>query len=327
MVEIVKSPYGTSRLFPQKIEETLQFIRDRFAGREIIVLSDGLTDLTPLDVLDYSQMTLDDVPLGDVENYVFCLAFDDDSLGIKAARDVTRRGGIYFPIRQGNPTAKYWHFNRTCRDVFAAEMADQMAEGFNKWDDQDFSNLVQALETTRNLPGVYIEMGCFRGSSGRALTRYMNTAGIHRPCYFLDVFDGFSYEEAETSPDICWAGTHKTEGRDAVAERLSKFAKPEAGLEINVIKSNVISDPLPEGTEEIAVANLDVDIYEGVLVGLRKCAPRIVKRGILIVEDPGHTPWLLGARLALEEFMEDEIAQEFLPVYMESGQTFLIRTG
>jgi hypothetical protein len=51
----------------------------------------------------------------------------------------------------------------------------------------------------------------------------------------------------------------------------------------------------------------------------------MVGGGILIVEDPGHTPALIGSRLALQEFMDSPDAAAFTPVYMESGQTLLIR--
>ncbi len=38
----------------------------------------------------------------------------------------------------------------------------------------------------------------------------------------------------------------------------------------------------------------------------------------------GHTPLLIGARVALQEFFATAAASRFLPVYLESGQTLLI---
>ena len=72
------------------------------------------------------------------------------------------------------------------------------------------------------------------------------------------------------------------------------------------------------------VANIDVDIYEAVLAGLQKVAPRMAPGGVMIVEDPGHTPLLIGAGVALNQFLKSPAAAGFLPVYMQSGQTFLI---
>ena len=66
-------------------------------------------------------------------------------------------------------------------------------------------------------------------------------------------------------------------------------------------------------------------MYDAVKSGLFKLAPKIVKNGILICEDSGHTPLLLGARVALNEFLESESGKGFISIHMESGQTFLIK--
>lgn len=58
---------------------------------------------------------------------------------------------------------------------------------------------------------------------------------------------------------------------------------------------------------------------------LEKLAPLIVPNGILIVEDAGQAPALIGARVALSQFMNTPAGKDFRPVYMESGQTLLIK--
>ena len=48
--------------------------------------------------------------------------------------------------------------------------------------------------------------------------------------------------------------------------------------------------------------------------------------GIIIVRNPGITPVLIGARLALEEFMDEGSSSEFHKIYLpSSGQTYLIK--
>jgi hypothetical protein len=49
--------------------------------------------------------------------------------------------------------------------------------------------------------------------------------------------------------------------------------------------------------------------------------------GIMICEDAGHTPALIGARLALDNFLKSEQGKFFIPVHMTSGQVFLIRVA
>jgi macrocin-O-methyltransferase TylF-like protien len=178
---------------------------------------------------------------------------------------------------------------------------------------------------TRELPGCFVEIGTYRGSSGRLALRYMRAIGIIRICYFFDTFTGFDYQEAENSPDRLWAGTHSTEGMTVIEKRLAVFSNEQRGLITKVMKANIIRDPLPQDLKEIALANIDVDLYEAVDAALMKIAPLIVKNGIVIVEDAGHTPALIGARIALNRFLATTQGNDFLPIYMESGQTLLIR--
>ena len=152
--------------------------------------------------------------------------------------------------------------------------------------------------------------------------QYLYDANISRSCYFFDVFNGFVYDSAYTSADRLWLGTHQSHGIEAVKNRLSRFHAPERGLSVTVEKLNIITDELPLKLEKIAVANVDVDMFEAVLASLNKLAPLMKKSGIIIVEDPGHTPGLIGARVAFERFLRNN--NNFIPIYMESGQTLLI---
>jgi hypothetical protein len=62
-----------------------------------------------------------------------------------------------------------------------------------------------------------------------------------------------------------------------------------------------------------------------VLAGLTRIAPLMQIGGIMICEDAGHTPALVGASLALEQFLDSDLGAGFTPVHMTSGQTFLVR--
>lgn len=223
----------------------------------------------------------------------------------------------------------YVYTNNTARKVLSHEFEFQKREGFAKWDFgyHDFANLIQALEMTRNLPGCYVEVGCFRGSSAGIVLRYLSAVRRRIPTFFLDVFDGFTYDDAQSSADTIWHGTHKTEGYELVRQRLLNYNTEFPEMSISVEVNNIITDPLPIAVarDGIAVANLDVDLHEAVYMGLHKLAPHIVKSGVLIVEDAGHTPLLIGAKHALEKFLAEEAGQQFIHLVMESGQSFLIR--
>ena len=145
--------------------------------------------------------------------------------------------------------------------------------------------------------------------------------------YYFDVFSGFDYPEAAASSDVFWSGTHVTEGLLGVRERLQAYGAGVRGMNIHVERFNVITDPIPPGVRDAGVrlANIDVDLYEATFSGLTRLAPLIVPGGIMICEDSGHTPLLIGALKAVEEFMATEAGSHFCRIDMPSGQTFLVR--
>ena len=51
---------------------------------------------------------------------------------------------------------------------------------------------------------------------------------------------------------------------------------------------------------------------------------KLCTNGIIVVEDAGHTPMLIGAKIALEEFLELVGNDSYHSIQMESGQYVLI---
>ena len=318
-----QNPYIVPRLQQIHVTNAIAFVKERFPDRHIVVLTDDAAqDFGGLQVYNYAAGSICDFGQFDPDRVVFLYAFNLDDIGSPVAREIIRRGGKFVPVRQATPHAKIFHIDARVRNALSEEFDHQQKAGFSKWD-PDFDNIAQAILQTQTVPGVFIEVGAFQGSSGCAALAVMKATGQKRDTYFLDVFEGFDYDVAKASADTVWEGTHKSDGMSIVAERLKRFES--ADLKVNVIRNNIIHEDLPLGTEQIALANLDVDIYEGVRDGLVKLAPRMAVGGILIVEDPGHTPWLVGARVALDEFFETEMAKRFMALVTESGQTLLIR--
>ena len=221
----------------------------------------------------------------------------------------------------------YVHDDRVARETIEQALLEQTFSGYEKfWDPgshQDFVNLTQALYRTRRLSGHVVEVGCFRGSSGAVMLDYAANRNLPpKHFWFFDVFQGFDYDEALASSDVTWANTHATEGEVIVRHRLELKAR---GNQVTVKKLNIITDELPDDLGPIAVANIDVDLYEAVWAGLTRIAPLMALGGIMICEDAGHTPALVGAALALEQFLDSDLGAGFTPVHMTSGQTFLVR--
>ncbi len=134
----------------------------------------------------------------------------------------------------------------------------------------------------------------------------------------MDTYEGFSYETADASSDALWAGSHQDTSKELVEMRLSGYECKKC------IKANIITDELPEEIEKIAVCNIDVDMYEPTKYALEKVRKKIVSGGIILEEDYGHSPQVIGAQVATNEFLE-KYKGEFIAIYGKGSQLILIK--
>jgi hypothetical protein len=321
----------SDRVTPADVANGIRMAREKFPQRKIVVLHDGASPTEQCAMIDCRDTPVDHFSILDLSGIIFVYACSWNFHGAPFIKNLIVKGGRFIPVWNAGP-ATYVDQNAFARDALEAEWTRQNREGYAKWDPgpsgpADFINLCQALEITRRRKGAFLEIGCYRGSSGSIALRYMKEAGIYRDAYFFDVFEGFFYDAALSSADAIWSGSHTTEGLEAIAHRLQRYALPHLGLNVTVRRHNIVEEEIPSAIPFIAVSNIDVDLYEAVLAALHKVASRMVPGGIIVVEDPGHTPQLVGARVALDEFLTSPAASGFLPIYMESGQTFLVNTN
>jgi hypothetical protein len=319
-----------NRIESSKVEQEISMSLEQ--GMHPVLLHDGrlatsanLVSATTVDVRHATPQILESFKDGQVKIIYAC---DRDDLGRPYIEKLIEMGLKYYPTLTATPIG-YISGNSLAQETLTTEYTKQALNKYDKWDfgPWDFVNLIQAIETTSNISGIYVEVGCFRGSSAGAVLSYATKKGLSLNCFFLDVFEGFDYPEAHSSSDAIWDGTHSTEGYEAVKERIEAYVLHDPDISVNVLRSNIITDSLPPEITDggIRVANLDVDMYEAVAAGLHKLAPHINHGGILICEDAGHTPLLIGARVALDQFMASELGNKFIRLDLQSGQSFLIR--
>ena len=187
------------------------------------------------------------------------------------------------------------------------------------FDVRDFGNLLQLIRETRHLPGDYVEIGVFRGTSATVAATYMMLTDDPRNMYLLDTFEGFSYSAAQSSPDAVWSGTHKETSVSFVAEVLET-----TGMAPHIRKLDICAEELPSEIRAISLVNIDVDMYEAVRDALNKVRPRMANGGVIMCEDYGHTPGTCGANMAVNEFIASH-GQDFIKLYLESGQMCFIK--
>jgi hypothetical protein len=308
----------TTRFDSSHIKPVINRAKKRFDLPEMFIITDRDNLVIDNELKKIDTEEIDRIKSGGPKK-VFICAFESDELLVKTLAKVNKvDNSAYIMPQVYYPTARYFHKNSLAKKVLEEETKIELG----KIAIADFENLIQALEITRNVVGDYVEIGCFQGRSSHCVLNYMNQANIFRRKFFIDTFEGITYQEAEDSYDMIWHNAHGDPEKSSI-EAVKNFLGEYEMVEL--IKMNIISDELPKHIQKIAVCNIDVDIYEAVAVAMNKVANLVVKGGIMIIEDQGHTPPLGGALLAMHEFFQTDIAKRFVPIHMASGQMFLIK--
>jgi O-methyltransferase len=175
--------------------------------------------------------------------------------------------------------------------------------------------LARAVEyvAAREIPGAIVECGVWRGGSMMAAALTLLRLGvIERDLYLFDTFMGMtppSDEDvrssgeraadllaAEGAESDIWAIASLEDVRDAVlgvgypAERIHFVKGP-------------VEETLPASApDEIALLRLDTDWYASTKHELVHLYPRLVRGGVLILDDYGY--WQ-GARRAVDEYLSE----------------------
>jgi O-methyltransferase len=191
----------------------------------------------------------------------------------------------------------------------------QRVRDFTATSTERLAGLVSGIEyiVENRIPGAFVECGVWRGGSmmAAALT-LMRLGDTSRDLYLFDTFEGMS---APTEADVMFDGQR--------AEDILKEKPPAEGFgnywcvaRIDEVKRNLISTGYPserlhfikgkveetiphQAPAEIALLRLDTDWYESTAHELDQLYPRLIRNGVLIIDDYGH--WL-GARKAVDEY-------------------------
>ena len=222
--------------------------------------------------------------------------------------------------------ARVWMHDEVKENVLLEEFDTQTNEGIEKFGHgigADFGNLLQFIDNAKNLDGDFVEIECYMGSSTCVMAIYIDKNKIDKNFFVYDYFDGFTYDEAKNSLDSIWLNTHKTDGKVNVEGRV-KSRLTERKNNFQIFQRNIIDEDALKEVNKISFANIDVDLYEAVYAALVHVHHKLCTNGIIVVEDAGHTPMLIGAKIALEEFLELVGNDSYHSIQMESGQYVLI---
>jgi len=168
--------------------------------------------------------------------------------------------------------------------------------------------VLRLLDQTRSLPGAIADCGVFRGASLVAIGIYLRQNGIEKTIYGFDSFAGF---DESINFDMGLSGVHEKE------KVLGGFSNTSIELvlaKVRAFKLNKIrlvpgyfKDAFPKVPADVqfCFAHLDVNLYTSYKECMEFCYPRLVKGGIILLDEYNDPPWP-GCKEALDEFLADK---------------------
>ena len=211
--------------------------------------------------------------------------------------------------------------------VFIANMNDQTQEiirsleslqipsqkidtgGFGKVCKFSRLNFIKTLSIQfqeNNISGAVAEFGVWRGETARYINEYFKADEF----YLLDTFEGFN--EKDISKEIGISQQSKTTDFSDTSLEFVKNKMPYLQT------CHFVKGYFPESAtyipkdEKFKFVNIDVDLYQPILEGLRYFYPRLVTDGVILIHDYFH-PYYVGAKRAVDEFAR-EMKVRVLPI-------------
>lgn len=181
---------------------------------------------------------------------------------------------------------------------------------------ESIAALIDAVEyVNRNqIPGAVVECGVWRGGFMMAAAKALMNANDLRDLFLFDTFRGMT---EPTDRDIDHTGSlaiprHKSSIKGDHSEwcyasftdvrrNIASTGYPEERSRF--IEGDVLQTLPCDEPRQIAILHLDTDWYESTLHELRHLYPKVVKGGIVILDDYGH--WQ-GCRQAVDEYFADQ---------------------
>jgi O-methyltransferase len=168
-----------------------------------------------------------------------------------------------------------------------------------------------------HLNGDFWECGVYKGGTAAMLAEVVVRAASPTPCrvHLFDTFSGMP--ESNPDRDLHQQGDFADTSLEAVKEIVGRS-------EVVSYHPGVIPGTF-QGLEysRIALAHIDVDLYQSVLDCCRFIFPRVVPGGFMIFDDYGF-PTCPGARAAVDEYFNQTITY---PLVLPTGQAIVFKSA
>ncbi len=160
---------------------------------------------------------------------------------------------------------------------------------------------------TAGIPGAFVECGVWKGGSVMMMAATLRSLGVvDRDLHLFDTFTGMP---EPGDKDVDYAGASMREvakaipdwlkaGMEEVRANVARTGYPMARF--HFVLGDVLETLPTQAPAEVALLRLDTDWYKSTAHELAHLFPRLVRRGVLIIDDYGH---FRGVREAVDDFL------------------------
>jgi O-methyltransferase len=197
-----------------------------------------------------------------------------------------------------------------------------------------WSTMIAARYVARNrIAGDFIECGVWRGGQSALAARVFQAERDVRDIWLFDTFTGMTapteadadnlgapavgeFERNQVGGDVnAWCYASLAEVRNTMKE--TGYPSDKLHFVKGPVETTLRTASLPE---HIAVLRLDTDWYESTKVEMEILYPRLVRGGVLMIDDYGH--WA-GSRQAVDEYFASQNVFPLLQPMDYSGRIFI----
>lgn len=180
----------------------------------------------------------------------------------------------------------------------------------------------RALES--NLEGNIAECGCFRGHSSYIISSYIKDINPRKEFFIFDSFAGLSNKDLDLDRPAY------EQSDEEMKLETGRFSCALEEVQKNLSEFNFVKyfkGYVPERFEEVSghkfcFVHIDVDLYQPTYDALDFFFPRLVKDGIIVIDDYGSSLYK-GATTAVDDFLLKNTCSTFYEVPM--GSAFIIK--
>jgi O-methyltransferase len=183
--------------------------------------------------------------------------------------------------------------------------------------------IYQSLQAVQRLyinkPVNFAEIGVFKGGTSRFIASCAASMNLNAKLYSFDTFEGHADADIKSGADrveVHTPGLFNETDFTQVGNYLKDFSN------ISLHKGRFQDTCSSVENETFHFVHSDVDLYEPTRFILEFMAPRLINKGVIVVDDYGNSN-CPGVVQAVEEFLEQN--KNFIRIALLTGQCMLIK--